>query len=303
MRAISVSTCVLTVLVTICFNALAQDEGKDAIRKKLEAEYQLTKTNYDKTDIVTAGSIVVLQKDKVLMLAASSSANPCKNTYKDGVITQNKPCAANEKLKKVPSFLRNRVPGSSSVPDSPASHTFVTGEKFWVTSIVVKDDPKDRGIYFDFFTDEIGDAKTRFSTSLVIPFGAFTPTPDQALKLVHEVITVAPAEDAKDSDKKDSDKKGKPQPASQGGEQAAATPPNQPAAAPAAAAPEAPPPPIEAPPPPPADPTNIAEGQTIDEVVKAMGQPLHIANVGTKVIYSYKDLKVTFVNGKVKDIQ
>ena len=301
MRAISISTCVLTVLVTVCSNAFAQDEGADAIRKKLEAEYQITKTNYDKTDIVTAGSIVVLQKDKVLMLAASSSANPCKNTYKDGVITQNKPCAANEKLKKVPGFLKNRIPGSSSVPDAPASHTFVTGEKFWVTSIVVKDDSKNRGITLGFFTDEIGDAKTRFSTELLIPFGAFMPTPDQALKLVHEVITVAPAEDAKDSDKKDGDKQGKQQPAAQGGEQAAA--PSQPAAAPAAAAPEAPPPPIEAPPPPPADPVNIAEGQTIDEVVKAMGQPLRIVNVGTKVIYSYKDLKVTFVNGKVKDVQ
>ena len=47
----------------------------------------------------------------------------------------------------------------------------------------------------------------------------------------------------------------------------------------------------------------MAEGQTIDQVVAALGQPLRKAKIGTKEIYTYKDLKVTFVNGKVKDIQ
>jgi len=34
-----------------------------------------------------------------------------------------------------------------------------------------------------------------------------------------------------------------------------------------------------------------------------MGQPVKKAKVGTKEIYYYKDLKITFVNGKVKDVQ
>jgi hypothetical protein len=37
--------------------------------------------------------------------------------------------------------------------------------------------------------------------------------------------------------------------------------------------------------------------------VAILGQPIRKAKVGVKDIYSYKDLKVTFVNGKVKDIQ
>lgn len=73
-------------------------------------------------------------------------------------------------------------------------------------------------------------------------------------------------------------------------------PPTPRGAAPAAA-------PIEPPPPPPPDPTEISEGQTIDQVAAALGQPLKKAEVGTKEIYYYKDLKVTFVNGKVKDVQ
>ena len=112
------------------------------------------------------------------------------------------------------------------------------------------------------------------------------------------MITVAPSEDAKDA--KGDDKK---QPAPQGGQQEAA-PPSQPATPPPAAAPaEAPPAPIEPPPPPPPDPAEVKEGQTIDQVVAALGPPAKKAKVGTKDIYYYKDLKVTFINGKVKDIQ
>jgi hypothetical protein len=41
----------------------------------------------------------------------------------------------------------------------------------------------------------------------------------------------------------------------------------------------------------------------VDEVIAALGQPLRKAKVGTKDIFFYKDLKVTFVSGKVKDVQ
>ena len=88
------------VLLLVCVGAVsAQDQGAAAIQKKLVSEYQLTKTTADKSDIVTAGSVVVLQKDNVLMLA-STSTNPCRNTYKDGKVTQSGPCKTNEKLKK-----------------------------------------------------------------------------------------------------------------------------------------------------------------------------------------------------------
>lgn len=269
--------------------ASAQDQGAAAVQKKLESVYRLTKTTADKSDIVTAGSVVVLQKDNVLMLA-STSTNPCRNTYKDGKVTQSGPCRTNEKLKKFSRFAAH-IPGAASAPDTPASRTFVAGEKFWVTKVEVKDNGKEPAVVLDFFTDAIND--TRYATSLMIPFGATLPTPDEALKAVAEVITVAPSDD-KGGDNSQS--------APDGGQQQGAPPPNQPAAAPAAPA-EAPPPPIEAPPPPPADPVSVSMGQTIDEVVAALGQPVKKAKIGTKDIYYYKDLKVVFVNGKVTDVQ
>jgi hypothetical protein len=52
-----------------------------------------------------------------------------------------------------------------------------------------------------------------------------------------------------------------------------------------------------------AEPQTIEKGQTIDEVQAALGKPEKIVNLGSKQLYVYKDLKVTFVNGKVTDVQ
>lgn len=52
-----------------------------------------------------------------------------------------------------------------------------------------------------------------------------------------------------------------------------------------------------------APPASIQLGQTVDQVTASFGPPEKIVNLGTKQIYVYKDLKVTFVNGKVTDVQ
>lgn len=62
-----------------------------------------------------------------------------------------------------------------------------------------------------------------------------------------------------------------------------------------------------APPPAPAEstgpPPTISLGQTIDQVVATLGQPLQIIDLGSKKTYKYKDLKVIFTDGKVTDVQ
>jgi hypothetical protein len=52
-----------------------------------------------------------------------------------------------------------------------------------------------------------------------------------------------------------------------------------------------------------AEPQSIEKGMTTDQVEAAMGKPEKIVNLGPKKIYVYKDLKVTFLNGKVFDVQ
>jgi len=51
------------------------------------------------------------------------------------------------------------------------------------------------------------------------------------------------------------------------------------------------------------DPKTIRIGQTTDQVVAALGKPEKIVDLGSKQIYVYKDLKVTFLSGKVSDVQ
>jgi hypothetical protein len=281
----------LIALVVWTSSPVAADEpsSKATIEKKLQSEYALTKTTDDKTDIVTAGSVVILQKDKLVMVTADSAANQCPNNYKDGKLSQGGACKANETLKKIPLFGRT-IPGADKVPNT---RTFVTGEKFWVTKIEVKDAGKDKAILLEFFTDAINDVRYKGTLNIVLKQGL--PSPDDSLKLLAEVLKVAPSEEAKDEKEK---------PAQQGGQKEAAAAPPAAVPEPAPAA-DAPPPAIEPPPPPveEAAPATVSVGQTPDQVVAALGQPTKKAKLGTKEIYYYKDLKVVFMNGKVKDVQ
>jgi hypothetical protein len=52
-----------------------------------------------------------------------------------------------------------------------------------------------------------------------------------------------------------------------------------------------------------AEPQTIQLGQTTDAVQAALGKPDKVVNLGAKQIWVYKDLKVTFKDGKVSDVQ
>ena len=54
---------------------------------------------------------------------------------------------------------------------------------------------------------------------------------------------------------------------------------------------------------PPQEPVKIGLGQTTDQVVSGLGQPDKVVDLGSKKIYVYKDLKITFVDGRVSDVQ
>jgi hypothetical protein len=52
-----------------------------------------------------------------------------------------------------------------------------------------------------------------------------------------------------------------------------------------------------------AEPQTVQLGMTTDQVQAALGKPEKIFNVGAKQIYTYKDVKITFLDGKVSDVQ
>jgi hypothetical protein len=51
------------------------------------------------------------------------------------------------------------------------------------------------------------------------------------------------------------------------------------------------------------EPQQIEKGQTPEQVKATLGNPEKIVTLGAKQLYIYKDIKVTFLNGKVADVQ
>jgi hypothetical protein len=52
----------------------------------------------------------------------------------------------------------------------------------------------------------------------------------------------------------------------------------------------------------PKQPQTIEKGQTEEQVLAILGQPDKIVNLGAKKLYIYKDMKITFIGGKVSDV-
>jgi hypothetical protein len=291
-------------VVAAAFSLAHAQAPKATLETQLEAEYTLTTPTADNTDIVTAGSTLILQK-KGFSAGAVANKVPTQNTYKDGQIKSagaavRKGLGGLSSLGGVPGF--GGLAGASSVAGSAAgaagpTRDFVNGEKLYVTKITV--DRSKNGIVFDLISDSYGDAgRYKATLRFELPKGALASGDlTQVDPVVAEVFKIAPAA---------ADQSAAAAP--QAGQPAAAAAAPQPSAAPAAPAqPEPALAPIAPPPPPPPDPVvetkSIEVGQTKAQVEAILGKPEKTVKVGTKEIYTYKDLKVTFVNGKMTDAQ
>jgi hypothetical protein len=270
--AIAFITAALT--FTAGMRAQTGDPGT-LIQQKLLSQIRLTTATADHTDIVMPGDVVVLQKDG-LMMCSTASSYAFSNTYSNGVLAANYNNRAKDAAKSAGKslFLGHFGFGGGSVADAAnngcASRKFVAGEKFWITGIALQKD----GILVSTFSDPYDDSRYYGEIKFPFPNGS-APPPDDFLRTVSEVITVQPADD----------NGGQGGPPDQGG-----PPAPMPARAP-------PPPPSDAPPP------TIAIGESRAQVTAAFGAPIIVAKLGIKEIFYYKDMKVTFKNGKVSDVE
>jgi hypothetical protein len=299
MRMISFRAFVTSGLIAAAVCAAPLACAQAGLQQKLEAQYTLTKPTADRSDIVTAGSVLLLHQDGLLMYVTTASVPPL-NTFKDGKISSGVFQAA-----KGCKFC-GHIPGIGSLAASAPTvqnRTFVSGEKFWVTKIDVEDD----GVVFSLFSDPISDV--RYYSLLKFPFPKGSPPDaDHMLKTVGEVLTVQ--QDDSGGDNKQSAAAGS---GSSGSAPAGTSSASSGAAPPPAAPPQSapatekvlapiapPPPPSDAPPP---QPKTIAIGQTKDMVVANFGQPTKVVKLAKKEIDYYPDMKVTFVDNKVTDVQ
>ena len=291
-----------------------------AIQDRLNGQIRLTRITADNSDIVTAGDIVQLNRDG-LMMCSIAAGFAYSNTYDGGVLTANQrgtggAVASAVVASAAKSYLLSRFGLGSGLAGGAAdaasaaqaaqarntcpSRKFVTGEKFWVTGIsaeadgiLVNDysdpnpDPNGNDVrYYGLIKFDFPPDPNAVSVSASRKKGAagarqrIAPPADDFLRTVAEVISVVSSDDQ------------------------AAQPADAPEAAPAPVAP--PPAPmaeIPPPPPPPEAPPTIEPGQNKDQVVAAFGQPLRVAKFGAKEIFFYKDTKVTFIAGKVTNVE
>ena len=166
-----------------CFTAGAQG----SLQSQLEAKYKLTKPTDDKSDIVTAGAVLVLQKDKLLMYPTSTQIPPV-NTYSGGRLSEGA-YGVHQKLQGFGSMIGHPP------PQTIQGRQFVTGEKFWVTGIAVQPD----GVLFTLFSDPYQDIRYYSQLKFIYPKGS-NLSADQVLSLVGEVLTVEADDSAKSDD-------------------------------------------------------------------------------------------------------
>jgi len=241
---------VLTALALVfCAVVEAQSGSPAALQQKLNAQFKLTTTTADRSDIVTAGDVVVLHMPGFVMFSTNTAVPPT-STYKSGKITQG--------IGTTMLMANPRTPQRRFVPE----------EKCWVTRIVVENE----SVAFELYSDAYNNVRYYGTLKVAFPDKKVFPPVDSFLQTIAEVLTLA----------------------SQNGQAGGTTPASAPASMPAIAPP---PPPADAPPP------TIALGQTKDQVTAGFGQPTRIAKLGAKEIYYYKDMKVTFTNGKVSNVE
>ena len=252
--------------------ALAQGT-KQSVQQAIEAKYAVSKPTADHTDIVTAGAVIDLTKDGLVMYGTDSKV-ASNETYKGGKFESSG-------MAKFQNFNNRfaKLPGASGSGGS-SNRTFVAGEKFFLIGVDVKDD----GAVLEFLSDPISDLRYKVFVKYPFAKGA-VPAPDVVLAEIGETIKAEPTDQQAGG--------------GQGGQQSAPAAPAAPPPAPMAAI-APPPPPTDAPA---AAPQSISVGQTKDQVTATFGAPTKVVKLATKEIDYYPDMKVTFVKGKVTDVQ
>jgi hypothetical protein len=100
----------------LSFGARAQQAGDPGtlVQEKLASQIKLTKATADHTDIVTAGDIVELHKDG-LMMCSSVSPYAYSNVYQNGALVATQKNRAKSMLK---GFGMGALTGNTSVADA-----------------------------------------------------------------------------------------------------------------------------------------------------------------------------------------
>lgn len=257
--------------------AEAQTGGADSLESQLAAKYKLVKLGTDSTGlaVLEAGTVLVIKKGGIISVP-SGNAVILPSTVKDGQVH----AASNTAAQGVSKFLKWKGVSDPTGAGSTDTKFLTVGEKVYVSKIDVnrKDSKVALTIIECDTCNSVQDPSQR-RAQVVFQFPKdYLSGADggQVSDLINQTLEIEAA-DSGQQDQQGQDAQGQ-------NAQAQQQAPQQPAQ-------------------PPQPPPTIQLGQTPDEVTGALGQPEKIVNLGAKQIYYYKDMKITFVKGKVSDVQ
>jgi len=273
----------IPIMVVVCATILPLSRaGAQAVslQEQLVAQYKVAKMGSDTSgySVTEEGTLLAIQKGGLLGVPYSDTSVQ-NNKYENGTV---KP--PNALLSKGIGF------GMKKFGKEQTTKLFAKGDKVYPTKIDVNLD-KDTVTLGIVACDKCNntDPPTANKANVVFQF----PKGSLAKASAGDVEdTIGQLLSISDDSQKDA---GGGQQGAQGGQdqaqqdQPAAQQPAQPAAA--------------APAPAQADPVSIEVGMSPDQVQSALGKPDKIVKLPTKQIYYYKDMKVTFKDGKVADVQ
>jgi hypothetical protein len=270
--ALQVLACSLAGIVAASL-ASAQAAPAAPLDQQLKAQYKLVKMGSDSSGpaLVEAGTILAIQKGGILSVPYGE-VNVVATKYQDGSIH-----TPNSLLMKGIGF------GKAKFGKDSTTRLMQVGEKVYPSRIDINP-AKDTVSLSIIACDSCNnvDPPTFFKADVVFQFAKgslATTTAQQVEDTIAQVFTIdkSDAKQGQDQGQQGQDQgqgQAQGQDQAQGQEQQA-----------------------------PAQPQTIQLGQSPDEVQAALGQPDKIVDLGKKQIYVYKDLKVTFLNGKVSDVQ
>jgi hypothetical protein len=274
----------IVVGITPCL-LVAQDLPAVSLEDQLKAQYTLVKMGSDSGGdaIVAEGTVLVIKKGGIVSVPYGD--RPVATKYQDGTVRS---------LSASTIGARGSLMGRAGKQQTP--RLFQVGERVYPSKIAVNL-PKDQvtiGIIACDSCNNVSPA-TFYKADVVFQFpkGALATT---SLSQVEDTIAELLNIDDSPSDQ-GVGQGGNVNGADDGSANANATANDQQAANPGGGVGQAQ---QQASPP---EPQQIEKGQTPDQVRAVLGQPDKIVNFGSKQIFIYKDLKVTFLNGKVTDVQ
>jgi hypothetical protein len=249
-----------------------------SLQEQLAAQYKLVKMGADTSgpSVVEAGTLLAIQKGGILGVPYSDKTI-LTTKYEGGTVHTPSGVAVQARKALFGHF-------SQTASEGQTTHLFAKGDKVYPTKIdvnVAKDVVTLGIVACDTCNKTDPPTYNKAQVAFQFPAGSLAnASAGQVEDIIGQLLSIS-SDDAQQGGDQGGGQQGGDQ---QGGDQGAAQgQAQQPAPA--------------------AEPAQIEKGQTPDQVKASLGNPDKIINLGTKLIYVYKDIKVTFLNGKVSDVQ